>query len=249
MNTFGGDTEVPSTAYDDAERLGGSSARSWRLFELTGDEVDDGHRAPWLFVAPAVTDTLEGPALEAVRFARDEGANLAWAIEDIVEGPLGRGVDRPGAWRAARPPATGDGDPPSDAEPAAYGDQWWRWVLESSAPPWWIPLVAERVEPTSAEVRLRRARMQDWSRHTGSQVGPKSRTLDPRRPRWFYEEEVPASGARIERRWQYARWHDGSIHVWLQRQKRPGRGGAASGLEADLLEPHSGTAPADPGAG
>jgi hypothetical protein len=122
-----------------------------------------------------------------------------------------------------------------------YGDEWWRWVLESSAPPWWIPLLPERIDAASAEVRLRRARMQSWSRFDGSQVGPKSRTLDPRRPRWFYEEEVPRSGALVERRWQYARWHDGSIHVWLQRQKRPGRGGAASGLKSDLLEPHAGT--------
>ena len=87
--------------------------------------------------------------------------------------------------------------------------------------------------------------MQSWSRFDASQVGPKSRTLDPRRPRWLYEEEVPRSGAQVERRWQFARWHDGSFHVWLQLKKRAGTGGATSGLKADLLEPR-GSEP-DPG--
>jgi hypothetical protein len=250
VDTFGGGADVPATALTDARRLGTSATRSWRLFELTGDEVDDRHRSPWLFVAPAVAGQLEGAALEQVQFARDEGANLAWAIEQVVEGPLGRGVNRPEAWRAAHPPrANGDDGSPPSAQPTTDGDESWRWVLETSAPPWWIPLVPERITSASAEVRLRRARMQSWSRFTGSQAGPMSRTLDPRRPRWFYEEEVPRSGAHVERRWQYARWHDGSIHVWLQRQKRPGKGGAASGLKADILEPWSDVTPHADGPG
>jgi hypothetical protein len=59
--------------------------------------------------------------------------------------------------------------------------------------------------------------------------------LDPRQPCWLYEEEVPSSGVRIERRWQAGRWHDGSLHVWLQRRKRPGRGESSSGVRWDLL--------------
>jgi hypothetical protein len=67
-------------------------------------------------------------------------------------------------------------------------------------------------------------------------VGPQGVFLDPRRPRWIYEEEVPRSGVRLERRWQFGRWHDGSFHVWLQRRKRAGRGERSSGVRWDLLE-------------
>jgi hypothetical protein len=78
--------------------------------------------------------------------------------------------------------------------------------------------------------------MQAWALLGAGQVGPKSDLLDPSRPRWLYEEEVPAGGAQVERRWQLARWHDGSVHLWLQRRKRPGRGGGTSGVRWDLLE-------------
>jgi hypothetical protein len=183
-----------------------------------------------LLVAPSLATQVEGPVLEHVQLVRDEAANLAWGIERTVEGPLGRGVDRSDAWHASRPPASPAG-PRTAAAPA------WTYRLESPAPPWWIPFQPERVSTGSAEVRLRRCRMQSWSQLVGDQIGPHSTLLDPRRPRWLYEEEVPRGGVRVDRRWQLARWHDGSVHVWLQRRKRPGRGERSSGLRWDLLEP------------
>ena len=50
------------------------------------------------------------------------------------------------------------------------------------------------------------------------------------------EEEVPPGGATLERRWQTARWIDGSLNVWLQRSKRLGRGERSSGVRWDSLE-------------
>lgn len=79
--------------------------------------------------------------------------------------------------------------------------------------------------------------MQAWGLLDAGQVGPRSALLDPRRPQWLYEEEVPRAGVRVERRWQLARWHDGSLHLWLQRRKHPGRGERSSGVRWDLLEP------------
>jgi hypothetical protein len=234
FDTFGGRTIVPSTAMADQDRIdrtGGT--RVWRLFELTGDEVSGGHPSPWLLVAPSAASSVAGPALERVAFIRDEAANLAWGIEQLVEGPLGQPLDRAEAWYTSRPPVPGT-QPPA---PASGAGDLWQYRLEATAPPWWVPLVPERVDPaTSAEVRLRRARMQAWALLGAGQVGPKSDLLDPSRPRWLYEEEVPAGGAQVERRWQLARWHDGSVHLWLQRRKRPGRGGGTSGVRWDLLE-------------
>lgn len=238
VDTFGGVTPVPSTAHADFVRTEGAS-RAWRMFELTGDEVGDGHPSPWLFLPPTPVGGLEGPALERVALARDEGANMAWGVERLVEGALGRAVDRAEAWDVSRPAPS---PIPTGAamSPAGASDWWWRYRVEATAPPWWIPLAAERIEAGSVEVRLRRSRMQPWSLLDPALAGPQSMLLDPRRPRWLYEEEVPRSGISVERSWQYARWHDGSVHVWLQRRKRPGRGDKASGVRWDLLELQAG---------
>ena len=45
-----------------------------------------------------------------------------------------------------------------------------------------------------------------------------------------------ARRATLERRWQVARWIDGSVNVWLQRSKRLGRGERSAGLRWDTLE-------------
>jgi hypothetical protein len=209
IDNFGDRVRIRSTAAGDAQRTDGG--RVWRFFELTGDAITADHPSPWMLVAPTLATEADGPLLEHVVLARDEGANLAWAVERLVEGPLGRAVDRAEAWHAER-----------------------------STPPWWIPLVAERLSTESAQVRFRRARMRAWSILTqpevDGQVGPQGVFLDPRRPRWMYEEEVPRGGVRLERRWQFGRWHDGSFHVWRQRRKRAGLGERSSGVRWDLLE-------------
>jgi hypothetical protein len=60
--------------------------------------------------------------------------------------------------------------------------------------------------------------------------------LRPDRPLAIREEEVVPSGVTLERRWQYARWHDGTAHVWLQHRKRPGRGERSSGIRWDVID-------------
>lgn len=235
FDTFGGRTAVPSTAMADTSRAKGG-LRAWRLFELTGDEVDAAHPSPWLLVPPTLAGGLEGPVLERVALTRDEAANLAWGIEHLVEGPLGRAVDRAEAFRASRPPS-----PPSTGVPVPPGDAW-RYRLEATAPPWWVPLLPEPIDPgaapgdLAAQVRLRRARMQAWALLHAAQVGPKSEFLDPRRPRWLAEEQVPKAGVRVERAWQLGRWHDGSLHLWLRYRTTPGRGEASSGVRWDVLD-------------
>lgn len=235
IDTFGGRTTVPSTAMADTGK-GKPKERAWRLFELTGDQVSAEHPSPWLLIPPTLAGGLDGPVLERVALTRDEGANLAWGIEHLVEGPLGRAVDRAQAFPEPSPAA-----PPSSGEPAAPGD-WWRYRLEATAPPWWVPLLPERIDPAAppadlaAQVRLRRARMQAWALLGAGQVGPMSELLDPRRPRWLAEQQVPKDGVRVERAWQLGRWHDGSVHVWLRYRVSPGRGESSSGVRWDLLD-------------
>lgn len=225
VDSFGDLVDVKSMARNDFERVGAD--RAWRMFELSGDEVGPGHPSPWLFVPPSLASSLEGPVLERVAFTRDEAANLAWGVEQLIEGPLGRAVERASVWHARV--STSDDFSSSDI---------WRYRLGGEAPPWWIPLVPERIDPeTSGEIRFRRGRLQAWATLEPPElVGPRSDLLDPRRPRWVYEEEVPRGGVRVERLWQAARGPDGKLHVWLQKRKRAGRGDRGSGLRWDILD-------------
>jgi hypothetical protein len=233
VDNFGGSAVVASVASLDSGRLGAD--RPWRLFELDGDAVSAAHPSPWLLLPPSVAGSLGGPPVERVVFARDDAANLAWGIEALVEGPAGRAVDRPAAWTgsglsgpAARPSRV----PGSGTQQA---DGLWRYRLEAPAPPWWIPLIPERVTAGRSDIRLRRARMESWNTLAGGPLGPQSEILDPTRPVWLREEEVPATGVVIERRWRFARWHDGTTQLWLERSKRPAGGNRSSGVRWDII--------------
>jgi hypothetical protein len=48
------------------------------------------------------------------------------------------------------------------------------------------------------------------------------------------EEEVPRIGARVRRKFQYARTSDGRSWLWIGRSKTAGRGEAASNLRFDV---------------
>lgn len=239
IDNFGGREMIPSAAVNDAKRRNGP--RTWRLFELTGDEVGLGHPSPWLLVPPTLAGDMNGPVLERVVLTRDEGANLVWANEGLVEGLLGRAVERAEAWYAAQPAETQPNTARLPVDPRTYDAQSWRYQLETPHPAWWIPFLPERIDSKSAQIMLRRARMQSWdlfkTEPVSSQLGPLGVFLDPRRPCWINEEEVPKMGVRLERRWQFGRWHDGSYHVWLQRRKFAGRGERSSGLKWDALLP------------
>ena len=124
---------------------------------------------------------------------------------------------------------------PTDDDTYTPTPEAWRYRLESTAPPFWIPFVPRRIG-TGAQFRLRRARMQEWELLDRSVTGVKGELLQPRQPMVIEEEEVPRGGVTLERRWQSARWTDGSLHVWLQRTKRLGYGERSSGLRWDSLE-------------
>lgn len=231
FDTMGGHQDIDPASLVDARR---TPARPWRFFELTGDPHVAEERSPWMFLPPTVGAMVSGPALERVVFARDEGANLAWGIERLVEGPRGRSLDRAEAWAARLGDEAPTQDP--DAPSRRYDDQEWRYIFETTPPPWWVPFVAERLDEDTAEVRLRRARMRTWEELDPEDVGPKGTLIGRRAPFAVYEEEVPRSGITVDRSWQYTRWHDGSGHRWLQRRKQNGRGERSSGLRWDALE-------------
>jgi len=217
IDTFGTHHAVASTALNDGPD------RVWTMFELSGDRSVSQGTNPWLFVPATVATSLVGSPVEKVSMVRDEGANLAWGVEQSFEGPTGLPVRRKLLSNAAMPASP----PVSDA---------WAYRLSTPVPPHWIPLTPEPAE--RGGMVLRRARMQAWDQFPPAVVGARGLFLLPRAdgPLRLREEALPRGGLELERAWQLARGSDGRCYLWMSRQKRPGRGERGSGLEMDRIE-------------
>jgi hypothetical protein len=177
-----------------------------------------------VFMLPhTLSSTLESRALEEVQFLRDEMANMAWAIERIVESA----IERP-RNRFDEPPETVTAPPPA---PGTAG-----YRLASTTPDNWVPLLPVQ---TGNGLRLRRGKV---LKADGTQrlVAARGRLLNPDGAATdgltLYEEEVPREGVRVTRSYQLARWQDGGTHLWIGRRKRIGRGEASSGLRFDRVD-------------
>ena len=214
-NTFGERFLIPH-----ANEVDGP-ASPWRMFSLTNDSQR------LLFLPPVLGPMLESQPMEDLSLLRDEMANLAWAVERVVESAAGRPLDRHEAYHetlAEQPsPPAADGD----GAPLVYR-------LGTRVPDYWIPLLPVKDGTT---LRLKRGVLPEFGEGgiQGVQL-PKGRLLEPQRDLLLYEEEVPHEGARVTRTYQYARWTDGSTHLWIGRRKEPGRGEGSSGLQFDVAE-------------
>jgi hypothetical protein len=102
-------------------------------------------------------------------------------------------------------------------------------------PEHWIPLIPTP-EPGTTAMRLRRGTMLQHRGEALREVPPEGRLLEPGRDLRLFDDEVPRDGAHVTRAYQYARWTDGTAHLWMGRRKRPGRGEGWSGLRFDLVE-------------
>lgn len=222
-DTFGARTLVqPYGAVD-------GPAGAWRMFahSVSGDgtAVPAGDR---LFLPPVLGAGLLGRPVEEIHFLRDEMANMAWAVERKVENARGRAYDRHEHYLATRPD-------PSELVRAAPGDANLIYTLATEVPEHWIPLVPT-LDPATAAMRLRRAKMLLHRGRELHELQPEGRILEPETDLRLHEEEVPRAGAHVTRAYQYTRWTDGSAYLWMGRRKRPGRGEGWSGLRYDFIE-------------
>ena len=198
-------------------------APGWSMFQHAmpfNDEATEGATIRnLLYLAPRLARPVVGGVVEEVLLARDEVANLSWAIEQIVESPL----QGPVRLSSARPP-----DPPGDPDVAPD------YHLAQAPPPHWIPLLPVRTGPDE-QVSLARGSVLDLDgRRVVTSVtellggGPDGTLLIP-------EEEVPVGGLLVQRSYQAARWTDGTLHVWAaHRTKVPGSV-PPSGVRYDYL--------------
>src|SRR5262249_38708991 len=129
---------------------------TWRMFahSYTHASGQTKPQSNLFFLAPSLLNNLESPPLEEVLFVRDEMANLAWAIEPLIESPAEAPLTRCEADREGRrrlgPPAPATAAPPL---PAAL-----RYRLTSRVPAYWVPLLPVR---TGNGLRLNRGAVLD----------------------------------------------------------------------------------------
>ena len=195
----------------------------WAMFALSAREsvhAQPGGAGSLLLLPPSLVGSLHSAPIEEVLLVRDEMANMAWAVERLVDTPTGRPLQRHELSLAARERAA----LPAAADAVAA----LAYRISSDVPEHWIPLVP--VAEAGGGMHLERARF-----GTAAQAHPLGRILGTV-PLELREEEVPRGGARITRSYQYARWVDGSTHLWVGRRNQPGRGEASSGLQFDRVQ-------------
>ncbi len=201
----------------------GGSGR-WGLFQHAmpyDDEAPEGAAITnLLYLMPRLAQPVLGPVVEQILLARDEQANLGWAVEQLRESPLQVGVELSSA-RSPEPP----GDP--DVAPDYH--------LAQEPPPHWIPLLPVRTGD-GEQVALARGSVLTLSggRRVVRSVtrllggGPDNDLMIP-------EEEVPSGGLVVQRSYQAARWIDGSLHVWAAHRTRVSSELPPSGVRFDYL--------------
>ncbi|MEV0174614.1 hypothetical protein AB0I00_26285 [Streptomyces sp. NPDC050803] len=188
---------------------------SWTMFTLSSPDPDH-PAASGLLILPTERGQT-GQPLERVVMARDELANLAWAVQHHYTDGRGESVDRRDRW-ARGAPSTAD----EAGELPAY-------AVQSIVPDYWFPLVPESVR--AGRIRFRLATLTG----PGLDSRPEGRLITP--GLWLHEEEVPREGAMVARRPVLARWFDGSWHSWVRREKTAGTGESSSGLAFDTVRP------------
>jgi hypothetical protein len=218
-DVFGIDTLV-----ERADRSPLPPLERWSLFEVSAPGMPAAV-ADFLLLAPTASEVmLHGQPIEDVRFLQDELANMAWAIEDTIEGAAGG--PRSGHERsvALMPPP----NPPPDHL---------TYRIQTEVPVNWIPFVPVTLDQTTGVIALERAGMPAPG---GGLIAPAGRILTPSalagHAYQVHDEEVSRAGTRVTRVVCRARWTDGSTHLWIARRKATGPGEASSGLVFDGVE-------------
>jgi hypothetical protein len=225
-DTFGERVLVGPTETAPAAR----ATAPWRMFRHSDAELraGGGPAAPVLLLAPVVSGALEGDAVEELLLLRDEMANLAWAVERVVEGADGRPRNRSVEY-GARLSAAPTPELPSPAELV--------YVLQTMVPEHWIPLLPVPDPAGGGAIVLQRGSLLTQD-STARPITAQGVLLEPGVSPWFiHEEEVPRGGVRVRRIPAVARWLGGSTHVWLSRRVGSGAGEGSSGLRFDLGVP------------
>jgi len=192
----------------------GHDDTDWSMYSLHSDDLDH-PAASGLLVMPT-TRVQSGKPLERISLARDELANLAWAVQQRFTDGRGDAIESRDRWLREHPP-----QPVVDRAMPYYR-------VETTVPDYWLPLVPESTSP--GVVRFVLADLVN-----GAATTPEGRLVTP--GLWVHEEEIPREGTTVLRRSILSRWFDGSWHSWVRREKSAGTGESSSGLAFDTVVP------------
>lgn len=72
----------------------------WSLFQLAVEQPQTGQArySPFLFLPASLLVHPESSTIQRVHFMRDEGANMGWAVEELVQGPTGGTISWAEEW-------------------------------------------------------------------------------------------------------------------------------------------------------
>ena len=202
---FGDTLTVPSASSHD--RL--TKSRRWRMFHCDDGTPDSGGGEGLLVMPPSAVDLMQGPEVEDVLITRDEMANLAWAIERRIRGPLGTPVERREVEYARQ----------LRSKQEKSTESLLRYRLSTTVPDSWLPLMP----------------MPGGTLELQGLTAPRGQLLAGT-PRFQLDAaELTRAGRRVTAHARRARSADGSVLVWWGWQVRPGRGESSSGLRHDDL--------------
>jgi hypothetical protein len=215
-DSFGVQTLI-SPVSDPAKPVAG-----WSMFQLSGIHRKDtpalGPRSNLLFLAPSLLKTIDSRPLEEVLFMRDEMANIAWAVEHVVQGAIENRIE---------PGAVPDAPQTTLPTPSALP----RYRLATDVPVNWTPLLPQRVtDPPS--LRLVRAAMLTPD-GTNAIRQAQGELLNAAGTLRLFNEEVPREGVKVTRQFERTRWIGGSTLLWVGLRKQVGRGEGSSALRFD----------------
>jgi hypothetical protein len=193
------------------------------------------------FLPPTLARSVDGAVLEDVLFMRDEMSNLAWGIERHIEAPTETPLNlTSGSSATASVPS-----PPPATVPVAGAP---RYLLSSTVPENWIPLLPVQIQPDPNGPLLSRLKRGAVLQPdgTGKVHLAQSEALKALGTALLFDEEVPREGVHITRRRRMVRWIDGSSWVWTAFRNEIGGGEGSAGLRFDQLQPPDSAAPVVP---
>ena len=199
--TFNEEIQVPAAL--DLPRKG-----KFALFQTSGPAGAE----PLFVIPPNGRAALEGEPREEVVFARDETANVVWAIERSHQGADGLARDR-----SAEPDLS---PPPARPQPGAQD----AWTLELLPPAHWVPMVPIPVGAAGGFI-LRKGTFDGADAARGRILAATPFDLE--------DEEIPREGIRLRRLPSVLRDERGELHRWIARRIGPAWGEASARLEYD----------------
>ncbi len=214
----------------------------WAMFQLSSNDTARSLGEPSLFVPPVVSSTIDGRSLEEVELARDEVANMVWAVERTlpsVTGPGRAGKDEARETLAYHQRLIGAiaVPPPPFQAGIAY-------LAMTSVPEHFIPFVPVHVPGSVREIQLQRSRMLriiEGDPLPPEKIPPRTTLiregldLQVKQQFFLHEEEVPRAGILVTESFRRTRWTNGEAYVWIGNEKQTGRGERSSGLAFDSI--------------